>query len=166
MKKFFTLIFSIALMQSFGQSIPMQVVASAGGNYSSTSISISWTLGEPVISTLANSTNTLILTQGFQQGNLFSTNVTEEEITTLDLKMYPNPAIYNVNFVVTNPEAKGDFMVEVFDVTGRKILNENLGQFNDQNVKTLPVSSLKSGIYFIRINIGAYKSEVLKLIKE
>lgn len=164
MKKFFTLIFSIALMQSFGQSIPMQVVASAGGYATSTNLSISWTLGEPVITTLTG-TN-LMLTQGFQQGNLFGTNVPNEELPTLSFNMYPNPAISKVKFEINNPDAQGDFIVEVFDITGRKIIHENLGYFNNQDTKELPVTSLKSGIYLVKVNIGNYQSDVLKLIKE
>nr|NQU92395.1 hypothetical protein [Bacteroidota bacterium] len=42
-----------------------QVIASAGGFYEGENISLSWTLGEPVIETFEG--NGIILTQGFQQ---------------------------------------------------------------------------------------------------
>jgi hypothetical protein len=164
MKKIFTLIFSLALMQAFGQDMPMKVISSAGGYFSTTSLSISWTLGEPVTTTLTGSG--LILTQGFQQGNLFTTNVLTPDFNNLKFKMYPNPAINKVSFEVNNKDAKGDFMVEVYDITGRKIINENLGVFNNQEIKDLTVSSLKPGIYLVKVTIGTFNGDVIKLIKE
>lgn len=167
MKKIFTLILSLALVQGFGQTTPaivMQVISSAGGSFSTTGLSVDWTLGEPVIGT---GTGTgLILTQGFQQGNLLGTDVPNdpEEIST-DLKMYPNPAINKVYFNLSNKEVKGAFIVEVFDVTGRKVLYKDLGQFN-QETMDLSVASLRSGIYLVKVKVGGFESGMVKLIKE
>jgi len=167
MRKIFTLILSLALMQAFGQTpdIPMQVVASAGGYYSSANLSVSWTIGEPVITTLT-STNA-ILTQGFQQGNLFGTDVPlTPDLNSFSFKMYPNPTVNNVWFNVNNQKAKGDFTVEVYDLTGRKIINQNLGQFVNQELMELTVSGLNAGVYLVKVKIGNFNSDVIKLIKE
>jgi len=168
MKQFFTLILSLALMQSFGQTAALQVVSSAGGYYkdAGTGLSISWTLGEPVIATFTNSGANLMLTQGFQQGNLFGTDAPTPELPKLSLNMYPNPAINLVTFQLNNPEVKGEFIVELFDITGRKIIFRSLGQFSDQDLKELNVSSLKAGIYLVKVKVGSFSSDVLKLIKE
>ena len=168
MKKIFTLILSLALIQAFGQTpaIVMQVVASSGGYAETASLKVSWTLGEPVIQTVANTENTLILTQGFQQGNLFNVDVPNTDFQSLSFKMYPNPANLKVWFELNNNKAKGDFVVDVYDVTGRKVLNENLGQFENQELRSMDVSRLKSGIYLVRVTIGNYNSDVMKLIKE
>ena len=84
MKKIFTLILSLALLQAFGQTpaIVMQVVSSSGGyaKDQTSGLNISWTLGEPVIETLTNSTANLMITQGFQQGNLFMVNAPNPEL--------------------------------------------------------------------------------------
>ncbi len=168
MKRIFTAILCLALMHAFGQTSVLEVVSPAGGYFKNESagISISWTLGEPVIGTLLNTGANLMLTQGFQQGNLFGTDVPKPDLPTLSIKMYPNPAIKEVTFEISNPEAKGKFTVEIYDLTGRKILMENLGQFTDQEPKTLNVSSLKSGIYLVQAKVGDRVSKVLKLIKE
>jgi len=168
MKKIFTLILSLALVQAFGQTpaIVMQVVASSGGYAETANLKVSWTLGEPVIQTVTDTGNTLILTQGFQQGNLFGTDVPNTDLQSLNFKMYPNPTSVKVWFELNNNKAKGDFVVDVYDVTGRKVLNENLGQFENQELKSMDVSRLKSGIYLVRVNIGNYNSDVMKLIKE
>jgi hypothetical protein len=155
-------------MQAYGQDILMQVVSSSGGYYkdASSGLNISWTLGEPVIATLAPNGVDLMLTQGFQQGNLFGTDVPIPDFNSLQFKMYPNPAVNKVYFEVDNKDAKGTFTVEVFDITGRKIILENLGQFTNLERKSLPVSSLKPGIYLVKVIIGNYTSEITKLIKE
>lgn len=167
MKKIFTLILSLALVQAFGQTpaIVMQVVASAGGSQSTGSLSIDWTLGEPVIGDVSG--GSIILTQGFQQGNLLGTDIpTDPEDIISSFRMYPNPAINKVNFVVDNKDAKGSFIVDVFDITGRKIMSQDLGQYTPQETMSLPISSLKSGVYLLKVRVGSFSSEVLKLIKE
>lgn len=167
MKKIFTLILSLALVQAFGQTpaIVMQVVASAGGTQTNGTITIDWTLGEPVIGDATG--GSILLTQGFQQGNLLGTDIPDEpEDINTSFKMFPNPATDNVRFVVDNKEAKGDFLVDVFDITGRKVLSQKLGQYAPLETITLPLSSLKAGVYLVKVTVGGYKTGLTKLIKE
>ena len=49
----------------FGQTLTPEVLAASGDYFTSTSNSLSWTLGESVIETYSSSNNSL--TQGFQQ---------------------------------------------------------------------------------------------------
>lgn len=65
MKKFTVLLIVTLFAGAFAQVSAQQVVASAGGYYEGENISLSWTVGEPVIETFSG-TN-VILTQGFQQ---------------------------------------------------------------------------------------------------
>jgi len=65
MKKLNVLFFAIAFLGITLSSNAQQVIASAGGYYEGDNISISWTLGEPVIETFEGAD--IILTQGFQQ---------------------------------------------------------------------------------------------------
>ncbi len=61
-------IFSIAFLMTFfanGQSISPEVITSTGDYYSNSNVSLSWTLGEPVIETFE--AGGFVLTQGFQQ---------------------------------------------------------------------------------------------------
>jgi hypothetical protein len=83
-----------------------------------------------------------------------------------DFSLYPNPASDRVWFVLDNKDAKGDFVVDVFDITGRKLISQNLGQYNNQEKKSLSVSGLKSGVYLVKITIGSFSSDVMKIIKE
>ncbi len=65
MKKSLSFLLIIAFAFLSFQAKAQQVIASAGGYYESENISLSWTLGEPVIETFSG--GGLILTQGFQQ---------------------------------------------------------------------------------------------------
>ncbi len=167
MKQIFTLILSLALVQAFGQTpaIVMQVIASAGGTQTGGSIIVDWTLGEPVIGNVSG--GSILLTQGFQQGNLLGTDIPidPEEINS-SFKMFPNPARDKVRFVIDNKNAKGDFIVDVFDITGRKVLSQKLGLYEQLEEKSLQVSTLKAGVYLVSVTVGGFRSGLMKLIKE
>ena len=65
MKKILCFLFAASILIFSSNSNAQQVIASAGGYYEGNGISLSWTLGEPVIETFEG--NGIILTQGFQQ---------------------------------------------------------------------------------------------------
>ncbi len=169
MKRLFTLILAVSFTAfSYAQeyNIGMQVVASAGGYFSSTSagVSMSWTLGEVAYTTLT--AGDYILTQGFQQGNLFPTDVEKPELSSSDMKIYPNPASVEFFIKINSPTAKGKSTAEVYDITGRKVITEELNLEENEPYR-IPIAELKSGIYMIRITVESNKAvKVFKLIKE
>jgi len=65
MKKLIAFCISVAFFVIAINANAQQVIASAGGYYEGDNISISWTLGEPIIETFEGAD--IILTQGFQQ---------------------------------------------------------------------------------------------------
>jgi hypothetical protein len=56
------------------QSISRSTLSSSGGYFSSSAGSLSWTIGQPAVSTLSSGTN--MLTQGFQQPDAIRVNLT------------------------------------------------------------------------------------------
>lgn len=166
MKKIFTIIFALSVSATMAQDIAMQVVASAGGYFENTNagISMSWTLGEVAYTTLSSSE--YIITQGFQQGDLFSTDIENPDITSTDIKIYPNPASEKVYIETLSENNKGNSTIELFDITGRRV-EHRIVKLEESTPYTLPVSSLKPGIYLIKITFDNSKStKVFKLIKE
>ena len=73
----------------------------------------------------------------------------------LDMRIYPNPV--NGNYVTILTPVEGLKEIEVYSVTGRRILNTTI------NNNTLDVSSLNSGFYMIKVTIDG-QSKVSKLI--
>ncbi len=65
MKKLFFLLTISGLILFANQTNAQQVIATSGGYYENENISLSWTVGEPVIETFT--AGDVILTQGFQQ---------------------------------------------------------------------------------------------------
>ncbi len=83
--------------------------------------------------------------------------LTVEDQTLADMVIYPNP----VKDILTIETAANitDKIATVFDINGRKVLNQKLTS------NTLKVSSLQSGIYFLRVESNG-KSMKRKFIKQ
>jgi hypothetical protein len=78
---------------------------------------------------------------------------TENEI--LEMRIYPNPV--NGNFVTIVSPVQGLKEIEVYSVTGRKVMNTVI------NESTLDVSSFNSGFYMVKVTING-QSKVSKLV--
>jgi len=73
----------------------------------------------------------------------------------LDMRIYPNPV--NDNFVTIISPVVGLKEIEVYSVTGRKVMNTNTHK------TTLNLSSINSGIYMVKVTING-QSKVSKLV--
>jgi len=88
------------------------------------------------------------------------------EITTSDVSIEKNK--YSGISVVPNPTTGKLFItsaekiknIEIFDATGKPVLNERINSFD----KSIDISLLQTGIYFIRIHTGN-GTEVMKVVK-
>lgn len=60
-----------------------------------------------------------------------------------DIKIYPNPVSGNEITIITN----SDILVEVYDVLGKKVKQQNL----TANQKKINITGLKKGIYLLRL---------------
>jgi len=76
-------------------------------------------------------------------------------IQSLDMNIYPNPV--NGNFVTIQTPINGVKYVEVFDITGKRLINTSL------SADTLEVSSLSAGMYLIKVTVEG-QSKTSKLI--
>ena len=61
----------------------------------------------------------------------------------LDMRIYPNPS--NGSYVTIQTPVNGVKYVEVFDITGKRLINTSL------SADTLDVSSMSSGVYFVNV---------------
>ena len=73
----------------------------------------------------------------------------------LDMRIYPNPS--NGSYVTMQTPANGVKYVEVFDITGKRLMNTTL------SADTLDVSSISSGMYLVKVTIEG-QSKTSKLI--
>jgi hypothetical protein len=75
--------------------------------------------------------------------------------TVLDMRIYPNPS--NGSYVTIQTPANGVKYVEVFDITGKRLINTSL------SADTLDVSSISSGMYLVKVTVEG-QSKTSKLI--
>ena len=83
-------------------------------------------------------------------------NLTLDNTTFFKLKIYSNPKQRDFLFL----NRKADFTLEVFNVIGKKILSKEV-----KNKKNIDISSLKNGIYILKISqhTGSITQKFLKL---
>ncbi len=164
MKKYCVLLLACFLgFYVSGQSISSYVVASAGESVEAGGLNVSWTLGELAIETLEDNDNTLILTQGFQQGYFEITSIGEPLSNNFILKVYPNPASEFVWVALESEEIK-DAIVELYNMEGKLVYNSKLNVVEGPN--KIDLNSLSSSQYILRISDATGNVlQTFKLIK-
>ena len=141
MKHYF-LILLIALCSASLQA--QEVVTTAGSYGETTSGSLSWTVGEPVIETITDGTNTL--TQGFQQSRLTVTAINDLKIPGIELSVYPNPT-NNYLTIEVKTDKQRDLLLSLFDINGRLILQKKM----TGNKQTIKMQNYKPATYILKV---------------
>ena len=132
----------------FGIAIHAQEVVSSAGSYvETTSGSLSWTVGEPVIETITDGTNTL--TQGFQQSKLTVTAINDLKVSGIELFVYPNPTNSFLSIEVKTDKQRY-LLLSLFDLNGRLILQKKM----TENKQTIKMQNYKPGTYLLKVTEG------------
>lgn len=82
--------------------------------------------------------------------------------TEIFADLYPNPAQNEVTIEIFN-NSKENFVIEVFDISGKMIISVSENVSIGKNLMSLNISSLKSGFYFVRVH-SQNSAKTLKLI--
>jgi hypothetical protein len=149
-RKLFIAALLMVSVPALAQVKQSEVVSAGGGFFANDNVSVSYTIGEPVIGTVAK--GDLIVVHGFQQGYVITT---EEpivkpginEFTASDVKVYPNPVNSVMYVEISNASIVGS-AVKCFDMAGR-LINESI--FEDDNRLSVDMSSLPQGTYLVKI---------------
>ncbi len=161
------LTFMLMVSQSQEVNIALDVVATSGGYTvnKAANLSVSWTVGQTAFTTL--SAANLVVTQGFHQGNLLVTSVEPSPtLPSFGIKVYPNPTSMELFILVENSNAYGYYQIEVFDLSGRKVI-ELGASLESSSPYRLSVDGLRSGAYLLRVwNSQNARPQVFKFIKE
>jgi len=78
----------------------------------------------------------------------------------MDLSIYPNPFKEYVNIKFSKP-TEYPIQIEVFDVRGRLVINQ---EFRPSNLISVPTDQLEDASYIIRVSSGSQEF-LKKLIK-
>lgn len=133
------------------QTLERTVVASSGEYLTSPNINLtlSCTIGEPVVATLTNIK--LILTQGFQQP--LENDVLSVDINTADwsIKAFPNPFNDVINIEISSDKAS-EFTITMTNLLGQNFGGEYLANhYPGKNVYQLNTSTLAQGMYIVTV---------------
>ena len=81
------------------------------------------------------------------------------------IAVYPNPAQSEVTLNYVSP-AQGEATVQIFDMTGREVLNRKEKKETDKFKKTYDVSTLASGTYSLQVKMGEQEDNALLIIQK
>ncbi len=128
---------------SIGMSA-QSVISSSGNSTSNGGYTLSWTIGEGIISTIGN--NDIELTQGFHQPLVIDViAVGIEDDLILDIIAYPNPTYDKVMFEGGDPI--GTYHIRVVDKLGR-VLEQKSMPFQEF---VLEMGRYNNGTYLIEV---------------
>jgi hypothetical protein len=154
---------TIVVMAFFGttkaQTIMPEVLSSSGGSGQSAQASLSWTIGEPVTSTVTSGVNTL--TQGFQQPTLLIATAENENNEFNNFMFYPNPTS---DFITLKMDwtANGQYNYRVFDLAGKLVI-EGKATATQPNIS---FQGLATGQYTISLLDEKSKQHNISIIKQ
>ena len=92
-------------------------------------------------------------------------NVPEnEEVNAINVSMYPNPVASQATLSF-NIEESANVSYQVFDMTGRMVMNQNLGRLNaGEHQVSVNAENLSTGSYILRLSQGASSAAVKFLV--
>ena len=156
MKKLLT---GLAVLSVFGisaQSASPDVISSAGNDFSNANLQVSWTMGEPIITTITDGNS--ILTQGFHQSHLSSVSILDLN-STIVFEAFPNPVIHEL--IIENSDEAIGHMMQINDRNGREIWSSAV----TKNKETIDFSSYASGTYFLSLSKDGSAIKTFKILK-
>ena len=81
------------------------------------------------------------------------------------MSVYPNPTQSVVNIKLRNA-AKGRTMMDVYDVTGKRVLHQEVIKDDINFIQKMDLSKLVRGVYFIEIIIDYKYRSSYRVVKQ
>jgi hypothetical protein len=159
MKKsgFYFIVFFILCL--FSKTKAQEIVASSGSHFANSEKQISWTLGEPVVTTLSN--ESLQLTQGFHQSKLIVTALDETSKLKFDITAFPNPASDYLNVKIENV-AQQKFHYVLYSMDGRIVSRKQI----ESSISEIPMYNYVAATYLLKIFDDDNALKTFKIIKK
>lgn len=140
----------------------MEVVSSSGGQGIQTNLHLSWTLGEPFITTIQGAG--YAFTQGFHQPDACGTEfVGTNNLSDWGLSLFPNPSSgwFTLQF---SSEKNGPLLGSAYDLLGRTLFKDQA--LNDPGGSNIDATTWPPGLYIIVLRDPATKaSSILRVVR-
>ncbi len=136
-----------------------QAVIPAGGNATSSSGNVSYTVGQIAYTTNGNANYSVA--DGVQQPFEISILSVDEHIqSNIQLSVYPNPALDYLTLDIDTLETEG-LQYSLIDINGKLISQETI----TNQLTTINFTSLPSSTYFIKVTTNGKNVKTFKIIK-
>lgn len=136
-----------------------EVISTSGSQGETTSGSLNWTVGEAVIETITNGTNTM--TQGFQQSKLTVTAINNLKDSGIELSVYPNPANDFLSIEVKT-DKQIDLMLSLIDLNGKLILQKKM----TGNIQTVNMENYSPATYILKVTEDNKEIQTYQIVKQ
>jgi hypothetical protein len=139
-------------------SYSQEVISGCGEYFETSSVSVSFTIGEPVTNTFDY--GDYILTQGFQQPQQIDvgTRLTAPELT-FEINIFPNPAD---NYLILETDCFEGLNFILYDLDGKMLEKRDILA----NQTEICTSGLKPSTYFLHVLDNELVLKIFKIIKE
>lgn len=147
----------------FGQEVqfPRAVISSGGGNFSSNAVNLTrWRIGQINVVTITLDGNLL------KQATISESAPSEKPVEEWSVDVYPNPvnSMLNVHF---NIESQREFTLEIYDMTGRKLIAEDDLTIAPGQVSEIDLTRLTPAFYLLKVIPAIQGTQKLfKIIKQ
>lgn len=143
------------------QSIERQVIGSTGGYASANGVSVSFTVGEPVIETAVSGSVTL--TQGFQQPDDITVGIDDVKSVSVNYTVFPNPTEDLINIELMS-DVPANVKLSLYDLNGRKVdALDHIIEVNGTVNERMDLSQLAPAQYILMMS--DVEGQVLKTFK-
>lgn len=147
-----------AILLSSGAIYAQERTVSSGGELSSASGKISFTVGLPDYVQLTGTNGAI--SEGVQQPYELFVNAVEEWDLSVPIDVFPNPTSTSF-FIRIGDSDKSDLSYEVLDFAGKLILSGKINELETQ----VDVSQLATASYLLNLKKGNDKVRSYKIIK-
>lgn len=128
------------------QYIERSVIGSTGASVQAGDLQLEYTVGEAVVNTL--STSTIMLTQGFHQGNLQTTGLNGLP-KAVSYQLFPNPVTTELWLSMEGPDL--DFWAILYNATGQPLGARQAVKASGYWKGSFDLSRQSPGVYFLVI---------------
>jgi hypothetical protein len=138
------------------QTIERSIIGSTGNDLENGQIKIDYSLGEVAVA--YNENPSLIISQGFHQGNYLVSSIPSLPSPLINIQLYPNPTFGRI--FIQNPS--GLFLkYTINDINGATILQGQLAN----GIELINTFFLNGGLYFITFSDSDHNHQTYKFIK-
>jgi hypothetical protein len=142
-----------------GQADLQELVSSSGGEFSSPDYMVSWSVGECITETFT--TNDYILSQGFHQGTYQITSIEKTDDLSINVTVYPNPAIDRLKIRVSDKEIPNSIEAQLYDTKGALLLTRKLLK----NEEEIQLAQFQGQCFFLKLYSENKMLQSFKILK-